>query len=72
MCMGILTVYLYYLYAWCPRRPKDSVRSSRTGVTDGRELPSEFWKPNQVLWKWDDVLGVLDLHLSKDFLLCLL
>lgn len=43
-------------------------------LTDGHELPSEFWKPNQVLWKRDDVdvFGILDLHLSKDFLPCLL
>lgn len=70
MCMSILIVCIYYMCAWCPRKPKDSVRELE--LTDGHELPSEFWKPNQVLWKRDDVFGILDLHLSEDFLPCLL
>ena len=33
-------MYLYYVCVWCPWRPEECVRSLRTEVKDGWELPA--------------------------------
>lgn len=35
--------YVYWTYAWCPRRPAKGIRSTETGVTEGCELWYTCW-----------------------------
>lgn len=37
---------LQHIPAWYSKKPEESVRSLRTGVTDGCEMPCECWTPN--------------------------
>lgn len=40
-----------------PSRPEEGIGPSGPGVTDGSELLSGSWEPNQVLWKeWPGLL----------------
>lgn len=40
MCMSVLPacIYVYHVHAWHSQRPKESIRSTGIGVTDGCEL----------------------------------
>lgn len=46
--MGLLPpcMSVHHTCALCSMRPEESIRSLRTGVTDGCELPRERWEPN--------------------------
>jgi hypothetical protein len=46
--MGILAAYVhvYYVCAWYPRRQEEGGGSPGTRVTDGCELPREYWESN--------------------------
>jgi hypothetical protein len=48
MCMGVLSacLSLYYMYTYCLWKPEEGIGSSRTGVTDGYELPCGSWELN--------------------------
>lgn len=37
---------VYHLRTWCPRRPEEDIRFSKTGDTDGCEPQYECWDPN--------------------------
>lgn len=45
MCMSALPscMYVYYMYAWCPWKTEEDIRSPGTGVTDGCKPPCRFW-----------------------------
>lgn len=36
-------MFMHYLCAWCPRRPKEGDRSPETGIRDGCESPCGCW-----------------------------
>lgn len=37
---------VYYVGAWCPRKPEEGVGSAGTKVTDNCELPCRCWGTN--------------------------
>ena len=39
-------MHVHYLCAWCLQRPKESVRSLGTRVTDGCDPPNSCWELN--------------------------
>ena len=53
MCMGALpaSMSIYYMHAWCPRRPVEVIVSPQTRVIDDYKLLCLCWKPNQGLYK---------------------
>jgi hypothetical protein len=53
-----------HLHAWCLRRREENIKSSRTGVADGSEVPYGFWETNL-----DPLKGQLVLLISKPSLL---
>lgn len=61
--VACISVCVYYVHAWCPRRPEEGVRSPGTGVTGGCEPPCGCWQPHsplqelQVLWA-DELLSL--------------
>lgn len=42
---------LYHVHAQCLQQPEEDVKSSESGVTDGRELQSGCWESNPSLLK---------------------
>lgn len=44
-----ICVCVYYVHAWCPRRPEEGVRSPGTGVTGGCEPSCGCWQPHSPL-----------------------
>ena len=39
-------MYMYYIYAWCPRKSEEGIGFPGTGVTDGCRLPHRYRKSN--------------------------
>lgn len=39
-------ISVYHIYAWCPRRPKEGLRTHGPGVTDSYDLSCGCWKSN--------------------------
>lgn len=55
------------MYAWCPQRPEEGVRSNGAGVTGGHELPRDCQKPN--LEQVEEQLLTTETPLPPTFLL---
>lgn len=61
-----LCMYEHHLSAWCLWRPKEGIRSPRTGVTDGCEPQCGCWELGslQVLLTLSSLFGLSSLNLS--------
>lgn len=44
MCALLACTSVYYVCAWCPRRPEEGTAFPDTGVTESCKLPGGHWK----------------------------
>lgn len=43
-------MYVYHVSAFCSQSSEEAFESSRTGVTESRGLPCEYYEPNLFPW----------------------